>query len=90
MTKSWLGPLSRLAAIVALGGILLLAARVDVQTSKVRESSASGRLTAPVGCVLPATAADPPTARAAVPDAMIPDCEASTPDPRRTAWMTTC
>jgi len=90
MTRPWLDRLPWLAATLALGGIVVLTARVDVQISKVRESSASGRLTALVSCVLPATATDPPAPSAGVPDAMIPECEASTPDHLRSAWMTAC
>jgi hypothetical protein len=91
MTKQWLGRLPGLAAMVALGGILLLAARVDVQTFEVRESSTSRRHADLVSCVLPAPAIDPSTSPAGVPDAMIPDCDASsTPDHLRPAWMTAC
>lgn len=55
--------LAWLACIVLRGGTLLLVARVDAPTWTVGESSDSGRLTALVSCVPPASAADPSARR---------------------------
>ena len=90
MTKLCVGRLGWLAGVVVLAVLLLLAARVDVLTSTVRDSSVSGRLTALVSCVLPAPADNPPLTPASVSATIAPDCETSTPDHLRTAWMTPC
>lgn len=90
MTMPRPGRLMWLAPIVMLGGILLLAARIDVPTWTDRDPSVSGRLTALVSCVLPATAGQASAKPAAVPEAPIPDCDPSTPDPLGTPRMTAC
>jgi hypothetical protein len=73
---------------VVLGAILLLAARADVLIWADGDSSVSGLLTTLVSCVQPATADDPASTPASVPEAMRPDCEPSMPDRLATAWIT--
>ena len=91
MTKHRLGRrLAWLARILLLGGIVLLAARVDVPTWRAGESSVSDRLIVLVRCVLPATAADPSAAPAGAEDSMTPECDASVHDRRDGVWMTPC
>lgn len=90
MTKQRLDRLVQFSGIVVLGGIVFLAAQADIQRWTMRESSAGGRLTAPVSCVLPVTAGDPPTPAAGIPEAGPPDCGTFTPHPLRSAWITAC
>lgn len=90
MTNRCRGRLTWLAPFVLLGGIVLLAARIDAPTWSVRESSVSGRLTALVSCVLPATAADPSAAPAGAWEPTTPECDASAHDRLDGVWMTAC
>jgi hypothetical protein len=82
--------LTWLACIMLLGGTLLLAARVDAPTRTVGESSVGGRLTALASCVLPASAADPSAAPAAIPEPTAAECDASAHHRLDGVWMTQC
>jgi len=90
MTRLYIGRLGWLASIVLLTAISLLATRIDISTWIVRESAVSGRLAALVTCVLPTTADDPSSPSASGSDTTTPDCDNSSPDHFRTAWMTAC
>jgi hypothetical protein len=82
--------LEGLATAAALAGIILLASQIDITTEKIRDSSLGGRISAPVTCVVPETAGDSSAASASVSEMTVPDCEISSPDLLRTAWMTAC
>ena len=71
-------------------GRLAWLARVGVPTWTIRDSPVSGRLTALVSCVLPATADQAPATPAGGPEAPTQDCEPSAPDPLGTPRMTAC
>jgi hypothetical protein len=81
--------MTRLYVAVFVVGILLLAARIDVPTWTVR-GSVGNRVTTRVTCVLPVNADDPSATPARAPEATAPDCESTTRDLMRTAWMTAC
>ncbi len=90
MTRLSVGRVGWLVRIVLLAGILFLAARIELAPWTVRDSSIRGGLSAPVTCVLPATADDPSPTSGSVSETTGPDCETSMRDYLRTAWMTAC
>jgi hypothetical protein len=79
-----------LAGAALFAGTLFLASWVDRPAESIRESSLGARIAALVTCVVPAPAGESPAASTRESDAAAPDCETSTPDLLRTAWMTAC
>jgi hypothetical protein len=90
MTKPGLGRLPRVAVLVALGGILLLTARIAAPTFEIAEPTASRRIADLVSCVPPAPLVDPSAAPSSVPDAIPPECDGFSHDPLPLPRMTAC
>lgn len=90
MTKPGLGRLRRLAVLVALGGILLLTARIVAPTFEIDEPTESRRIADLVSCVWTAPVVDPSAAPSSVPDATPPECDGFSHDPLPWPRMTAC
>ena len=88
MIEQGVGRIGSLVRIVTLAGILLLTAGIGLPPWANRDPSVSEGLTALVTCVLPGTAAVPPSTPVSASPAMSPGCEDPTPYRPNATWIT--